>query len=194
MALANRATDPPAASASITATSLADTIIRAFRAWLTVSRWPRLMASRRAGCRADAREATVIASMSRLARTARPVSILVRLAGGAGMRLRRLHSTAPVAGSTRIAYLAPTFCPGPGTGRGATPARISRPGPGTHGDAPAWASGPGSSPAARTAATRSSRRSRSGRVRRVRMAAAVSHPLDEPDKIVGPVTEGPTCL
>jgi hypothetical protein len=29
MALAKRATDPPAASASITATSLADTIIRA---------------------------------------------------------------------------------------------------------------------------------------------------------------------
>jgi hypothetical protein len=137
------------------------------------------MASRRAGCRADAREATVIASMSRLARTARAVSILVRLAGGTGIRLRRLHSTAPVAGSTRIAFLARIFCPGPGTGRGATPA---------------WASGPGSSPAARTAATRSSRRSRSGRVRRMGMAAAVSHPVDEPDKVIGPVTEGPTCL
>jgi hypothetical protein len=33
-----------------------------------------------------------------------------------------------------------------------------------------------------------------GRVRRMRMAAAVSHPVDEPDKVVGPVTEGPTCL
>src|SRR5215211_4787999 len=182
MALANRATDPPAASASITATSLADTIIRDFRACLTVSRWARFRARRRAGWRTDAREATVTASRSRLARTARAVSILVRLAGGADVRLRRLHSTSPVAGSTRTAYLARTSRPGPGTARGAAltePARV------------AW---PGSSPAARMAATRSSRRSRSGRVRRVRMAAAVSHPLDEPDKIVGPVTEGPTCL
>ncbi len=116
MARAKRATDPPAASASITATSLADTIIRALRACSTVSFWPRLTARRRAGWAAAALEATVTVSRSRLARTARAVSILVRLAGGAGVRLRRPQSTSPVAGSTRIAYLARTSFPGPGAG------------------------------------------------------------------------------
>src|SRR5512132_4239463 len=119
MALANRVTDSTAAWAGSTAMSFADTIIRDSRAWSTVSRWPRFRANRRAGWRTDAREATVTPSRSRLARTARAVSILVRLAGGAGVRLRRLHSTSPVAGSTRIAYLARTSRPGPGAARGA---------------------------------------------------------------------------
>ena len=156
MALENRATEPPAASASITATSLADTIIRACRAWSTVSFWPRFIARRRAGWLAATREATVTPSRSRLARTASAVSILVRLAGGTGVRLRRPHSTAPVAGSTRIACLARTPS-GPGAAFGAALA------------GPTW---PGTSPATRTPATSSRQRDRWWRGR---IAGAVSH-------------------
>jgi len=130
MARANRGTEPPAASARITATSLADTISRALRACWTVSFWPRFMARRRAGWRAAAPEATVMASRSRLARTASAVSILVRLAGGAGVQLRRPHSTAPVAGSTRIAYRARTprahADPGSASARPVPPVTTSR--------------------------------------------------------------------
>ena len=163
MARAKRATDPPAASASITPTSLADTIIRALRACSTVSFWPRFMARRRAGWAAAVLEATVTVSRSRLARTARAVSILVRLAGGTGRRLRRPQSTSPVAGSTRIAYLARTSFPGPAATFGPT----------ATGAAPA-----GSAPVVRTKATsRTSavRRGRGGAVGRGGMAAAVPH-------------------
>src|SRR5262245_55010996 len=127
MARANRGTDPPADSASITATSLADTIISASRAWSTVSFWPRWTARRRAGGPAAAFEATATPSRSRLARTTRAVSILVRLAGGAGVRLRRPHSTVPPAGSTRIAYLARTAF-GPAGAGGAAAAGTAHPG------------------------------------------------------------------
>jgi hypothetical protein len=153
-------TDPPAASASITATSLADTIIRALRACSTVSFWPRLTASRRAGWAAAAFEATVTVSRSRLARTARAVSILVRLAGGAGVRLRRPQSTSPVTGSTRIAYLARTSFPGPEAGLGAAAAAA------------------GTAPAATTRATSSTRSARS------------VPSGDKPDQDVAPVTSG----
>ena len=175
MARAKRGTDPPAASASITATSLADTIIRALRACSTVSFWPRLTARRRAGWAAAAFEATVTVSRSRLARTARAVSILVRLAGGAGVRLRRPQSTSPVAGSTRIAYLARTSFPGPGAAFGAAAAAA------------------GTAPAVTTRATsrHQERPEEPGRQGGVRRHGGRSVPSgDEPDKDVAPVTNG----
>ena len=125
-----------------------------------MSFWPRLTASRRAGWAAAAFEATVTVSRSRLARTARAVSILVRLAGGAGVRLRRPQSTSPVTGSTRIAYLARTSFPGPEAGLGTAAAAA------------------GTAPAATTRATsstRSARSNRDGTAGCVGMAAAVSH-------------------
>src|SRR4029453_14010809 len=170
----NRAPEPPAPPATITATSLADTSIRAFRAWSTVSFWPRLIARRRAGWPAATREATVTSSRPRLARGASAVSILVRLAGGTGVRLLRPHSTAPDAGSTRIAYLARTPRSHPGPGPGPT-------GPG------AAAAPTGARVVARRPATRNSRRGQEGRGWPVRMGGRSVAPGDEPDKDAGPV-------
>ena len=107
---------------------------------------------------AAAGEATVTSSSSRLARTARAVSILVRLAGGAGVRLLRPQRPPRSPGR-----------PGPRTWPG-RPAGLVR-----RRDAAAATAHPGMTPATRNVATRRSRESRNGRVRRGRMAAAVSH-------------------
>src|SRR5829696_2967220 len=164
---------------------------------------PRFMARRRAGWAAAVLEATVTVSRSKLARTARAVSILVRLAGGAGRRLRRPQSTSPVAGSTRIAYLAQTFRSQAATGRSRAATRprdnatsLSR-GPrwGSVADRETWCArlstapataGPGATAGsgatagrgatvARTSRTRTARRGRGGATGCGGMAAAVSH-------------------
>ena len=92
--------------------SLADNTIIAASAWLTVILWPGLSASLVGGVLAASRLATTTASGGRLALTSRAVSILVRLAGGLTVVACRLHRTAPVWASTRMANPEATLGPG----------------------------------------------------------------------------------
>jgi hypothetical protein len=106
-----RRTEPAVRSASRTAMSLADSTIIAASAWLTVIFCPGRSPSLLGAVLAASRLVTTTALGGRLALISRALSILVRLAGGLGVVACRVHITAPVRASTRIANPEATFGP-----------------------------------------------------------------------------------